>query len=136
MDWIRKNLFFDRKNSNKRSEENEKDAVIDDEFIDIVEGLESSAISSVTSESPATSDHEEKVKTTPAAVNKVARKPSSHQIFRLSQAAPISESNPEDVVQFAPPQRPKNGKKKVVSNGQLQVQGNIQLQNNIIHQPR
>lgn len=133
MDWISRNLFFNRK---KKSEEHVVVDDDDDEFIDIVEEQQSSPESL---ESPAV-PVEEKEKPATAVVKKVARRPLNHQIVCLSEAAPApdntanydSEAEAEPFV--VPPQRPKNLKKKIGNNHPQQQQH--QLRNCIIHQPR
>ena len=135
MDWIRRNLFF----NNKKSEKNKKDVVFDDEFIDIIEEesskQQSVSVSIVESplESPTASASESQEEKPVIKVKKVARKPLNHQIICLSEAAPDHDINDIEPIQFVPSQKPKNSKKKLLNN---QKQENTQLRNNIIHQPR
>ena len=138
MDWIRRNLFFNRKTSNKSSVEVKND----DEFIDIVDGeevkitevdVETVKPAAVKKKKPrnsnvnveVTGNDEERTDIEPFINQIIENEPADNE---TSPSSIISDQG-HDNRQFYPA-KPKNTKKK------LNLSPNTQIRNNIIHQPR
>lgn len=137
MDWIRRNLFFNRKSKQAANKVSEKDVVYDDEFVDIIEGEEVKCSKTNDPKAQFTSPTaQKKTKKSNVASDSVAeasdgKDPELAASTTTSTTTSTTEARSENR-QFAT-QKAKQEKKKIPNN---QSQQNVQLKNNIIHQPR